>query len=187
MDCMGNVTIDVRLFPAQKRNVSGNTRPKGLVTPGDVITTDTGFMRTVYIRFFLYCIASQYMAEALAKVLCCSCRRHWSSVARPLPQPSVWRSGHPGQQRLHWICPLPSEEGTKYVQSLDMVPEVTRDTIARVRNCVLALARHHVVVFDTSIVYAFEISLEHKVSALLKPEVMKEVATLTKQKLVQEA
>lgn len=44
-----------------------------------------------------------------------------------------------------------------------MVPEVTRDTIARVRNCVLALARHHVVVFDTSIVYAFEISLEHKV------------------------
>ncbi|KAL3171441.1 hypothetical protein MRX96_013652 [Rhipicephalus microplus] len=84
-------------------------------------------------------------------------------------------------------APLPSEEGTKFVQSVDMVPDVTREAISRVRNCVLALARHHVLLFDTSIVYAYDISLEHKVNALLKPEVILEVANLTQQKLHQEA
>uniref|UniRef100_A0A023FHB2 Putative exosomal 3'-5' exoribonuclease complex subunit rrp4 n=1 Tax=Amblyomma cajennense TaxID=34607 RepID=A0A023FHB2_AMBCJ len=88
-----------------------------------------------------------------------------------------------GNNGYVWICPLPSEEGTKFVQSVDMVPEVTREAISRVRNCVVALARNHVLLFDTSIVYAYDISLEHKVNALAKPEVMKEVADLTKQKL----
>lgn len=92
-----------------------------------------------------------------------------------------------GNNGYVWICPLPSEEGTKYVQSVDMVPEVTREALSRVRNCIVALARHHVVLFDTSIVYAYDISLEHKVNALIKPEVMKEVADLTKQKLLVEA
>lgn len=293
MDCMGNVTIDVRLFPAQKRNVSGNTRPKGLVTPGDVITTDTGFMRGhgTYLDKEQLLSSVAGVVEKVNKLITVRPlktryngeigdvvvgrivevqQRRWkvemasrlnaslllSSVNLPggelrrksaqdellmrqylcegdLISAEVQSVFADGSLSLHtrslkygklgqgslllvspslvkrckthfhnlpcgvqvilgnngyiWICPLPSEEGTKYVQSLDMVPEVTRDTIARVRNCVLALARHHVVVFDTSIVYAFEISLEHKVSALLKPEVMKEVATLTKQKLVQEA
>lgn len=92
-----------------------------------------------------------------------------------------------GNNGYVWICPLPSEEGTKFFQSVDMVPEVTREAISRVRNCIVALARNHVLLFDTSIVYAFDISLEHKVNALTKPEVMKEVADLTKQKLFVEA
>ncbi|EEC11511.1 rrp4, putative [Ixodes scapularis] len=57
-----------------------------------------------------------------------------------------------GNNGYIWIAPLLSEEGTKFVQSL----EVTREAVARVRNCVLALARHHVMLFDTSVVYAYD-------------------------------
>ncbi|CAN7994058.1 unnamed protein product [Ixodes hexagonus] len=91
-----------------------------------------------------------------------------------------------GNNGYVWIAPLLPDEGTKFVQSLELVPQVTREAVARVRNCVLALARHHVMLFDTSVVYAYDVSLEHKTNALLKPEVMKKVAELTKQKLLLE-
>lgn len=42
---MSGMAVDVRLFSAGKQHRGENIRPKGLVAPGDVITTDAGFMR----------------------------------------------------------------------------------------------------------------------------------------------
>lgn len=53
-----------------------------------------------------------------------------------------------------------------FLSFVQVVPEVTREAISRVRNCILALARYHVMLFDTSVVYAYDISLEHKVPFL---------------------
>ncbi|XP_064458108.1 exosome complex component RRP4-like [Ornithodoros turicata] len=286
------MAVDVRLFSWRTRNIPENVHPRGLVTPGDTITTDAGFMRGhgTYVENdqLLSSIAgvvekvnklitvrplkTRYngevgdvvvarivevqqkrwkveMASRLSGVLLLSSvnlpggelRRKsaedellmrqylsegdlisaevqsvFSDGALSLHTRSL-KYGKLGQGTLvlvspslvkrckthfHnlpcgvqvilgnngyiWISPLPSEEGTKFVQSLEVVPHATREAIARVRNCIVALAQHHVVLFDTSVVYAYEVSLEHKVSTLLKPEIMKEVADLTKQRLAQE-
>ena len=39
-----------------------------------------------------------------------------------------------------------------------------RETVARLRNCVVALAEHTVLLFDTSLIYAHEASLKYSVS-----------------------
>ncbi|UYV70252.1 EXOSC2 [Cordylochernes scorpioides] len=56
-----------------------------------------------------------------------------------------------------WLSPLPVEDG-------DM-ETIIRDkaTIARLRNCILALAEHCVQIYDTSIMAIFEASLKYKV------------------------
>ena len=44
------------------------------------------------------------------------------------------------------------------------VSRADREVIARLRNCVLALAEHKMLLFDTSILYAYEASLKFPVS-----------------------
>jgi exosome complex component RRP4 len=46
-----------------------------------------------------------------------------------------------------------------------VVPRADREVIARLRNCVLALASCKMMLYDTSIVYAFEESLKYEVSS----------------------
>lgn len=38
-----------------------------------------------------------------------------------------------------------------------------REVISRLRNCIMALAAHKVLLFDTSVLYCFESSLQHQV------------------------
>ncbi len=38
-----------------------------------------------------------------------------------------------------------------------------RENISRICNCIKALAKHHVLLYDTSIYYAFEISQQYEV------------------------
>lgn len=58
-----------------------------------------------------------------------------------------------------------------------------REAIGRVRNCILALAQSKVLLFDTSILFAYEESLKYNVAELLLPEPMVDVALLTQQRL----
>ena len=55
--------------------------------------------------------------------------------------------------------------------------------IARVRNCILALATNGVMLWDTTLVHAYEASLKYSISDLLKGEVMRDVAFVTRQQL----
>jgi len=43
------------------------------------------------------------------------------------------------------------------------VPTREKETIARLRNCILALAEHNMMLYDTSIMYAFEASAHYQV------------------------
>lgn len=42
-----------------------------------------------------------------------------------------------------------------------------REVISRVRNCIVALATHKLMLFDTSVLYCYEASLPHQVQKLV--------------------
>jgi len=44
------------------------------------------------------------------------------------------------------------------------VPKADREVIARLKNCILALASFKMLLYDTSIIYAYEESMKYTVS-----------------------
>lgn len=66
---------------------------------------------------------------------------------------------------------------------LQVIPKDIREAMARVRNSILALAQNYMMLFDTSIIFAYEESLKYSVHELLLPETMVDLAVLTQQKL----
>ncbi|KAI8497781.1 Exosome complex component RRP4 [Branchiostoma belcheri] len=63
------------------------------------------------------------------------------------------------------------------------VPSADREVIARLRNCILALATHKLMLYDTSVLYAYEASRQYQVKDLLQPDVAEKVADDTRQRL----
>ncbi|XP_041368167.1 exosome complex component RRP4-like [Gigantopelta aegis] len=91
-----------------------------------------------------------------------------------------------GNNGYIWISPTVNEETDNtggYDQKLDPVSPSDREVIARLTNCVLALAEHLMMLHDTSVLYAFEASQKYRAKDILKPEVMAEIADLTRQRL----
>ncbi|XP_021922560.1 exosome complex component RRP4 isoform X1 [Zootermopsis nevadensis] len=93
-----------------------------------------------------------------------------------------------GNNGFIWICPTINDRGEDglggFTENLkEVVPRADREVIARLRNCVLALASCKMMLFDTSILYSFEESLKYEVSELLRPEPMLDVCVLTQHRL----
>ncbi|EEZ98806.1 exosome complex component RRP4 [Tribolium castaneum] len=92
-----------------------------------------------------------------------------------------------GNNGFIWIYPTVSnaeDNAGGFVQNLEQVvsrPE--RETIGRLRNCILALIQSKMMLYDTSILYAFEESQKYSVAELLIPEAMVDVAILTQDRL----
>ncbi|VDN25200.1 unnamed protein product [Gongylonema pulchrum] len=104
-----------------------------------------------------------------------------------------------GRNGYVWISPIATEEQSVtggYVQNLEeflfgvficfnfssfsqVVPMKIRTAIARVANCVIILAKHHIPLFDTSVVYAYDASMAHEVKDLLKAETANSIAAET--------
>lgn len=86
-----------------------------------------------------------------------------------------------GNNGFVWICPTAQDQedegaGGGFAQNLDAVAAPDREAISRVRNCILALAGSGVMIWDTSLMHAFEQSLKFKVKDLLRPDTMQEIA-----------
>ena len=76
------------------------------------------------------------------------------------------------------------EESTGgFAQNLSVVSKSERLIVARIRNCILALAQHGLMLWDTSLTYAYDASLKFQPQELLKDEVMSEVVAITRQQL----
>ncbi|XP_043236846.1 exosome complex component RRP4-like isoform X2 [Amphibalanus amphitrite] len=76
-----------------------------------------------------------------------------------------------GNNGYIWICAtVVGEDGGAgtggYVQNLERVPLPEREVISRLRNCILALAGSWMMLYDTSILYAFEASSKFQVGAV---------------------
>lgn len=92
-----------------------------------------------------------------------------------------------GNNGYVWIYPTPGhqdEEAGGYYTSLEPVPLSDREIISRLRNCLLALAAHKVMLYDTSILYCYESSLTHQIKDILKPEIVDEIVMETRQRLL---
>nr|CAG4641852.1 EOG090X09DD [Eurycercus lamellatus] len=94
-----------------------------------------------------------------------------------------------GTNGFVWICPTNYEEGVGgYVQNLETVPHADRQAISRLRNCVAALAQCKMMIYDTSIMYAFEASLKlgFEIKELLLPDKIAEVALMVRKQFEME-
>lgn len=95
-----------------------------------------------------------------------------------------------GNNGYIWISPTVNEETDNtggFVQNLNPVNETDREVIARLRNCILGMTQHRMMLHDTSILYAYESSLSHPVKDILTPEVISEVVAMTQQRLDSES
>lgn len=92
-----------------------------------------------------------------------------------------------GNNGFIWISPIVNtegEEGGGFTQNLEeSISKQDREVISRLRNCVLALANCKMLLYDTSILYAYEESLKYEVHELLHQEAMFDIAFLTQHKL----
>jgi len=67
-------------------------------------------------------------------------------------------------------------ESGGYIQSTESVGVETRKVIARLANCIKALARNFIPLTDTTITFAYEASLTHEISDLIDPQTADQVA-----------
>ncbi|XP_055597971.1 exosome complex component RRP4 [Uranotaenia lowii] len=92
-----------------------------------------------------------------------------------------------GNNGFIWIAPIVNtegEEGGGFTQNLEETISVQdREVISRLRNCILALANCKMMLYDTSIQYAYDESLKYEVHELLHQEAMFDIAFLTQHKL----
>lgn len=101
-----------------------------------------------------------------------------------------------GNNGYVWICPLNTEEAMLTDEQTDRLTIVNeppkqildsdRETIARLRNCIVTLTGNGVMLFNTSLQYAYDASMKHSVKDLLKPEIQEEIADTVRQRLMQE-
>lgn len=89
-----------------------------------------------------------------------------------------------GNNGFVWIYPTRGEdEAGGFTQNLEIVAESEREIIARLRNVVLCLSENCTLLWDTSIIYAWEASTKYSIKELLSPDCMRDVAQLTQQRL----
>lgn len=91
-----------------------------------------------------------------------------------------------GNNGYIWIAPASADKADGFEQNLEPVPRAELEVVARLRNCILALAERWMMLFDTSIVYAYEASAGYQAKELLLPEVKQEIVNLTQQRLMNE-
>ncbi|XP_045593622.1 exosome complex component RRP4 [Procambarus clarkii] len=83
-----------------------------------------------------------------------------------------------------YITPtVPKEQASSYTVNFEEVPVDIRKTIGRLRNSIKLLAHHSIMISPTSVMTAFDLSIEqeYEVKDLLKPDIMQDLAMTTVQ------
>ncbi|CAG2102911.1 unnamed protein product [Medioppia subpectinata] len=92
-----------------------------------------------------------------------------------------------GNNGFVWISQVIAEgtESGGHVIDFSDIALQERETMARLRNCTLGLAKHKVMLNDTSVSYAYEVSVQlgYQPKDLLMPEVVAVIAEQTKLRL----
>lgn len=92
-----------------------------------------------------------------------------------------------GNNGYVWISPTVNVEVEGqggFTQNLEAVSKPDREGIVRIKNCILSLSSCYVMIYDTSIMLAYEESLKYDVKELLNQEIMYEVGFNAKQRLI---
>ncbi len=92
-----------------------------------------------------------------------------------------------GNNGYIWISPtinVEVEGQGGFTQNLEAVSKGDRETIVRIKNCILALSTCFVLIYDTSIMLIYEESLKYEVKDLLNEDIIYEIGYNTKQRLL---
>lgn len=92
-----------------------------------------------------------------------------------------------GNNGYIWVQPtvnIEVEGQGGFTQNLEAVPKSDREAIVRIKNCILALSSCYVMIYDTSIMLAYEESLKYEVKELLHQDIMHEIGFNAKQRLL---
>ncbi|XP_044748400.1 exosome complex component RRP4 [Coccinella septempunctata] len=93
-----------------------------------------------------------------------------------------------GTNGFIWIYPFSNDSdesvGGFILNSEEVIPENVRIIMTRVRQCILALAQSKIMLYDTSILFAYEESMKYSISQLIIPEAMVDIALLTQHRLI---
>lgn len=89
----------------------------------------------------------------------------------------VWLSTivYDDHQQPQFRFQIPSGSEDPVLEESKPLTKDERQAIARLRNCILALANQKIMLFDTTIQYTYEASLKYEVKELLKPDVIYEI------------
>eukprot|EP00794_Sanderia_malayensis_P016065 gene16065-17688_t len=111
------------------------------------------------------------------------CKTHYHN----LPCGATVILGHNG---YIWIGPLMSNESDLSIRGPGPANEEIslndRQVIARLRNCITCLAGQRILLYDTSILYAYEASLKYNVKDILHPEIQDEIVDETRTNIAQQ-
>ncbi|XP_028664379.1 exosome complex component RRP4 [Erpetoichthys calabaricus] len=94
-----------------------------------------------------------------------------------------------GNNGYVWIYPTPTEQNEEaggFVTNTEPVPLSDREVISRLRNCILALSMHKMLLYDTSILYSYESAFHHQIKDILKPEIMEEIIEETRRRILEQ-
>nr|CAG4641020.1 EOG090X09DD [Eulimnadia texana] len=92
-----------------------------------------------------------------------------------------------GNNGYIWISTTINDDVTStggFVQNLEPVARSDREVMSRLRNCILALADSKIMLYDTTIMYAYDSSIRagYQVKELMAPSVRKQIGKLTRVK-----
>lgn len=91
-----------------------------------------------------------------------------------------------GNNGFIWICPTTTSEGSEsggYMSVFETVSAPVRKVIVRLRNCILALSKHKMMIQDTSIQYCYEASAGYELADLIRTEVASDIVQKTRKNL----
>lgn len=92
-----------------------------------------------------------------------------------------------GRNGFIWITTTAIQENSKksggFTPIIKPITRTERENITRTCNCIKALAKHLVLLYDTSIYYAFEISQQYEIKEILENDVAKYVAEKTESRI----
>ena len=78
---------------------------------------------------------------------------------------------------------MAEEETGGFAHNISVVPKAERIIVARLRNTVSALAKNGIMLWDTSLSYGYDAASKFEPQELLKQDVMKDVAQVTRHQL----
>lgn len=162
----------------RRRSVQDELMMRDVLAEGDLISAEVQSLfsdgsLSLHTRSQKYGKLEQGMLVQVSPSLIKRCKTHFHKL-------SCGASVIIGNNGYIWLQPHGNNKGS-------CISREDREVIARLRNCILALTDHRMLIFDSSLNFAFIASVNAKFSVkdLLKPEVKGEIAQITKQNLEQ--
>ncbi|XP_046845020.1 exosome complex component RRP4-like [Xenia sp. Carnegie-2017] len=160
----------------RRRSVQDELMMRDLLSEGDLISAEVQSVfsdgsLSLHTRSQKYGKLGQGLLVQVSPSLVKRCKTHFHNLTCGI-------SVIIGNNGYIWIHPDENNQP-------QVVSRENREKMARLKNCLLALADYRMLIFSSSLDYAVTASEKHTIKDLLKPEVKEEIVQRTRQELEQ--